>query len=178
MDAVETQRLVTAGPLRVKFQNVAPDGSSYAGSGREYPFFWEDPPEGWRVDGTYRVETPGGLSLATVLRSDDGGEVVVAVEHETGLEIVLPVIAPIAAKAASAAAVAVVEWAWNRWRRRRADLDQRETVEPLSYGMQPPRNSQLRVERGVRPDGTPTETVVVANPSTDVLLAALAGRDS
>jgi hypothetical protein len=176
MDAAETQRLVTASPLRVKFQNVAPDGSEYAGSGREYPFFWDDPPDGWRVDGTSRVETPGGPSLATVLRSD-GGEVLVAVEHETGLEIVLPVLAPIAAKAASTAAVAVVEWAWSRWRKRRADLDQRETVEPYGYGTQPPRNSQLRVERGVRPDGTPTETVVVDNPSTDVLLAALAGRD-
>jgi len=97
--------------LRIKFASIDEYGILARDASAEYAFLQRPLLEGWTA-------TPG--DPVKIVRRDRhrswvlrrGSETVVAVEHETGLEILLP----IATDLASAAIIGLVVWSWKQWR--------------------------------------------------------------
>ena len=121
--------------IRIKFASIAPDGAYRRDANWEYTTFFNDLPAPWIVGETPRIDTRYEQQrLARVLKND--GEEIAAVDHETGLEllIIVPVGVAVAAKLTADTISGFVRWAWGRWRETRQHFTERrfngDRVEP------------------------------------------------
>jgi len=105
-----SQRYQDRSRLRIKFASIDEYGILTRDASPEYAFLQRPLLAGWSA-------TPG--DPVKIVRRDRHrtwvlrrrSETVVAVEHETGLEILLP----IAQELASAAIIGLVVWSWKTW---------------------------------------------------------------
>jgi hypothetical protein len=102
--------------LRIKFASTQPNGNVYGDAYLEYKGFFTDLPDGWQAAKIGLIETRTEATRdAWYLQS--GETEVVAVQHETGLELLLLGVATgLVVNAVTGLAV----WGFGRWRSRRA----------------------------------------------------------
>lgn len=101
--------------FRLKFASLQPDGSLDRDCAEEYATFLQEAPSGWSVTSAGRIETRFEYERDAWVFSD-GDHEIAAVEHETGVEILVP----LGVNLASAAIIGFATWAWSRWRTARA----------------------------------------------------------
>lgn len=148
--------------LRIKFASVRGEGPHLVSDASgEYAGLFDGLLEGWEVTEEGSVETITEYQRhAWRLSSEDGD--VVAVEHETGLEILV-----ISVGLAETAAKLVV-WGWRTWKQRRDESRPARTTPAVAPG-----NDAVVFERTTQaPDGTRTQSrvMVPANLVTDELI--------
>ncbi len=112
---MDTQALEITHGVRIKFTSLRNDGLLDSDCHEEYSFFPVAAPEGWRVQNAGRIQTRYDYTRDSWMFSD-GTHEVAAVEHETGVEILIAV----GVNVASDALVAFATWAWDRWKQSRA----------------------------------------------------------
>ena len=115
MTPEELQQLENAPALRIKFASMRSDGSLEPDATLDYPPFfaalaaevvdWKDDPNTQPVQTRTEHQRP-----AHVLRHD--ATEIAAVEHETGIEII---VAGVAVNIASAALIGLATWSWKKW---------------------------------------------------------------
>ncbi len=173
---MELQYFEDQADLRIKFASMS--GFRFVGDAvMEYQglFLDEDgrrpdwlPPK-WDVGDQETVDTRSEyIRAAWSLRSKDGD--IAAVEHETGLEILVVIGTGLAVNAISG----LVAVAWKEWRRRREQFRDHREKGPL-----PRSEDRLVVERTVEsPDGTRTyqKTEIPAALVTDRIVERLIGQ--
>ena len=113
----EAQRTEGACDLRIKFAAITPWGDIVGDADDEYDHVFDVLPEGWRASRLGLIETRTEAERMA-WHLTDGRVDLVAVEHETGLELLL---IPIAINVASAAILGFTKWGWRRWRELRQD---------------------------------------------------------
>jgi hypothetical protein len=113
----DAERAEAACHLRIKFAAIAPRGDPVGDAHDEYDHFLDALPTGWEASRLGLIETrTEAQRMAWHLTN---GEIdLVAVEHETGLELLL---IPVAINVASAAVLGFTKWGWRRWRELRQD---------------------------------------------------------
>src|SRR5919106_2468034 len=126
----ELQQLENAPALRIKFASIRKDGSLEPDASSDYvPFFaaltaevtdWVDAPNTLSVQTRYEHQRD-----AHVLRHD--ATEIAAVEHETGIEVI---VAGVAINIASAALLGLASWSWSKWKEVR-DAQKASGVEKL-----------------------------------------------
>jgi hypothetical protein len=121
--------------IRIKFASITQDGGYRRDANWEYTTFFDDLPKPWIVAEAPRIETRYEQQrLARVLKNDD--EEIAAVDHETGLEllIIVPFGVSVAAKLTADTISGFVKWAWGKWRQTRQHFTERrfngDRVEP------------------------------------------------
>lgn len=117
MTIAEVEVADLKGPLRVTFAGYTDRGYPLGDSNELYLDFFSPLPEGWLAEEVGVVETRTHDRLFA-WEVSTGDVKIVAVQHETGLELIL---LGAAANLVSEAAVLLVKWAWNRWKGRRRD---------------------------------------------------------
>jgi hypothetical protein len=100
--------------IRIKFASLRDDGRLEPDCHEEYTFFPHEAPAGWRVMHEGHIETRHDHTRDSWVFSD-GTHEVAAVEHETGIEILIAVNVNVG----SAAIVGFATWAWARWKHAR-----------------------------------------------------------
>jgi hypothetical protein len=154
--------------LRIKFASLRGEGPQFVSDAiSEYEGLFDELPAEWSQTEKGAVQTSWGFhQIAWRLSTPDGD--VVAVEHETGLEI-LVISAGLAEKAAKR-----VSWAWKRWKERR------EQTKATRAASGTPGEDALVVEQTIwAADGTRTQNRVTVPPtlvSDDLILKYMAGR--
>ena len=116
MTPEELQQLENGPALRIKFASIRNDGSLASDATSDYvPFFnalaaevpdWVEEPSTQFVQTRYEYQRS-----AHVLRH--GATEIAAVEHETGIEVI---VAGVAINIASAALLGLASWSWNKWK--------------------------------------------------------------
>lgn len=107
----EAQRTEGACDLRIKFAAMTLRGDLVGDAHDEYEQIFDTLPKGWRASRLGLIETrTEAQRMAWHLT--DGQIDVVAVEHETGIELLL---IGIAINVASAAILDLTKWGWRRW---------------------------------------------------------------
>jgi hypothetical protein len=120
----EANKVETTTALRVKFASMDIRGNtvSDANNVEEYSGFFDDLPEGWSAEPVGLIETRTEATRQAWHLSD-GKNDFIAVEHETGLEVlVTPVVTGLVVKAVTT----LVDWGWKRWTGRRKDVPYKE----------------------------------------------------
>lgn len=102
--------------IRLKFASLRADDTLDRDCHEEYSVFPTEAPEGWSVEPTGRIETRHDYDRDSWLFTGENNEIA-AVEHETGVEILIAV----GVNVGSAAIVGFAAWAWKRWDRARGD---------------------------------------------------------
>ncbi len=116
---MNAQEYEDRGNLRIKFASTDQFGFLARDASEEYGSFFAEAPSGWSVTSAGSVNTlRGDGNLAWFYRTDS--DEVVAVEHETGIEILVLIGVGVASGVATEAVVKLVAWAWKRWRDSRA----------------------------------------------------------
>jgi hypothetical protein len=101
--------------FRIKFASIQDDGVYASDSAGVYRAFFAETPEGWRLSNEAPlIETRADHQRTARVLSRDQVRVV-AVEHETGLEMLVGA----GVNLTSAGITALVAWAWKRWRESR-----------------------------------------------------------
>lgn len=109
----QAQQLESTTELRIKFAGMNRRGDLIGDAHDEYPkFFGEQLPSGWSAAKLGEIET------RTEAKRDawhlTNGQIdLVAVQHETGVEILL---VGVATNLISAGLIAFAAWGWRRWR--------------------------------------------------------------
>jgi hypothetical protein len=148
------QQLENGPALRIKFASIRNDGSLASDAGSDYgPFFaalaaeitdWAEEPNTLSVQTRYEYQRD-----AHVLRH--GATEVAAVEHETGIEVI---VAGVAINIASAALLGLASWSWSKWKQVRG-AQQAPGVEKVDPSL------VLEGIRARNEDGGPKEIVRV-----------------
>lgn len=161
----EAQRLELAAPLRIKFAAIDPLGNVYGDASEEYSHFFAPLPDGWSAVRLGEINSRLGYPQTAWHMSQEELDLV-AVEHETGIELIfLGVVTNIV----SAAAMGFIKWAWSRWQGLRQDT--------------PKRSSSVVIEVPRVGSSAPPIRLVIAPPVSDedlsrYLRVALASRES
>jgi hypothetical protein len=139
----EAERLERAAPLRLKFASPLNDrGELWSDADPDYPPFFEALPDGWEQTRLGLINTQSGYPRPASQLSDGQFELV-AVEHETGIEIIL---IGVATALLADAVKEFIKWAWRRWQEQR----KRRSVLPATLVIEIPRidssASPLRLE--------------------------------
>jgi len=113
----EAQLLEQSAPLRIKFAAMDDTGFLYGDSSELYPRFFAALPDGWNAACLGKITSRRDRSQSA-WHVTQGELHLVAVEHETGIELIL---VGAAANILSEAAMGFIKWAWSRWRRLRKD---------------------------------------------------------
>ena len=109
----EAQQLESATELRIKFAAMDHRGDLKADAHDEYPkFFVEQLPSGWSAARLGKIETRTEATR-DAWHLTNGQIDLVAVQHETGVEILL---VGVATNLISAGLIAFTAWGWRRWR--------------------------------------------------------------
>ncbi len=145
--------------LRIKFASIDEYGILTRDASQEYGFLQAPLLRGWSADQADPVKIVRRDRHPT-WRLRTKSETIVAVQHETGLEILLP----IGAKIASAAVIAFVGWAWKKWRESRAPqiragIKQEPTLRLETVEERLP-NGRIRTSRKVELHGPLTSAAV------------------
>jgi hypothetical protein len=116
----QAQALEEKNALRLKFASIDSWGDPIDDAGDEYLSFFQDLPQGWSTPielGEIETRTEAMRSAWHV----NGNDVdIVAVEHETGIElIVVGILTPLVVKAITGFA----KWGWKRWKELRSDSE-------------------------------------------------------
>jgi hypothetical protein len=108
--------------LKVKFASLDDEGHLRFDAVEEYQGFFQDLPNGWRVMSEETVTTRfERYRRAWNLKHEHTD--LVAVEHESGIEVIWVGIAVgTAGTVAAEAIVGLVKWAWHKWNSRRESL--------------------------------------------------------
>jgi hypothetical protein len=101
--------------LRIKFASTEPNGNVYADASTEYDGFFTELPAGWQASPIGLIQTRTEATRDAWHLGNDEVEVV-AVEHETGLELLL---LGVATGLAVNGITALAGWGLGRWRKRR-----------------------------------------------------------
>jgi hypothetical protein len=124
----EAQRLENAAPLRLKFAGES-NLDDYA------PFFESLPKEGWTPTQLGFIETRTE-SASEAWKLSDGQFEIVAVEHESGIELILvPILVGVAAPLLTDAIKGFLKWAWKRWH----DVRKQRSASPSTLIIEIPR---------------------------------------
>jgi hypothetical protein len=111
----EAQLLEQSAPLRIKFAAIDDTGFLYGDANDDYPHFFAALPDGWSAASLGNITSRRGFTqLAWNL--NQGELSLIAVEHETGIELIL---VGAAANILSDTAMGFIKWAWSRWQRLR-----------------------------------------------------------
>ena len=123
---MEAQQYEDRSNVRIKFASIDDNGMLMGDSHHEYETLFDDLPEQWSVEEAGVVTTSQeGDHRAWILRSET--EELIAVEHETGVEILVGV----GVNVISTGVVAFAGWAWKKWRDSRAQgIQSGNQVEP------------------------------------------------
>jgi hypothetical protein len=124
---MDVQKLEYDADFRIKFASInAKGGLDGDAHHPEYELFFAELPNDWT-----RHECPNPIETrfewrrrAWVLRHSHSGTEIAAVEHETGIEILVA----IGAGLATEALVVLIKWGWGKWKATRANLPNK--VEP------------------------------------------------
>jgi hypothetical protein len=154
--------------LRVKFASLRGDGPHLVSdASTEYQGLFDELPAGWSVTEEGLVETITEYSRRAWRLSSDEGDIV-AVEHETGLELL------VISVGLAETTVKLVSWAWKRWKARRDESRPLRTAPPA------PGNDAVVFERTtLAPDGTRTQhkvTVPADLVTEDLILRSVTGQ--
>jgi hypothetical protein len=154
MTPQELQQLENAPALRIKFASMQDDGNLAPDSTSDYPPFfsalaaevvdWVDDPSTQPVQTRSEHQRP-----AHVLRH--GTTEIAAVEHETGIEVI---VAGVAVNVASAALIGLATWSWKKW----AEVRKKQQV-PGFEKAEPALVLESVKEKSI--DGRPKETVQI-----------------
>ena len=146
----QAQQLEFGTLLRIKFASITARGELRGDAlEEEYPAFFAELPAGWTADRLGTIETrTEATRLAWHLCGPDID--VVAVEHETGVEILL---FGILTDVASAAILGLATWGWKRWKKLRESASIKEDPSIV-----------IEVPRGSAIDGGPAPTVKIVIP--------------
>jgi hypothetical protein len=146
--------------LRLKFASVDRKGRYVADAREEYASFFENLPSGWMVDTqVLEIETRSeGARHAWVLAHDrfDVG----AVEHETGVEILVAV----GVSVASAALYDLIRWGLKKW------TNERESLAAQGSSKAPTLLEVERIKRTANGEILSSETIKVRSPIEDPVL--------
>ena len=117
----DVQRLENDAEIRIKFASINDRGGYDGDAWIEYQKIFPDPegelPGGWRYQDVGMVMTRfENTRTAYRLKHADLEEGAAAVEHETGLELVL---IGVASGVATAAVVGLSKWLWKKWQESR-----------------------------------------------------------
>jgi uncharacterized membrane protein len=113
------QNLEHEAAFRIKFASIQDDGVYASDSSGVYPAFFAETPNGWQLSTEASlIETRADHQRPARVLSRDQVRVV-AVEHETGLEMLVGV----GVNLTSAGITALVAWAWKRWRESRNQIN-------------------------------------------------------
>jgi hypothetical protein len=115
----EANQLERTTPLRIKLAALDIRGAVIPDSHEEYQDFLADLPPGWEVNGIGMIETRTESQRRAWHLSHQQSSLV-AVEHETGLELLLD---PAIIAAATPAIIDFCKWATDRWKGRRQGTD-------------------------------------------------------
>jgi hypothetical protein len=161
------QRLEESAPLRIKFASMNDRGDLIGDAGEEYLRFFTSLPDGWRAGRLGDIDTRREYLQPAWLVSRDELNLV-AVQHETGIELILE---GVATGVLSNAATSFIKWAWGRWQELRKDSPNLKTSP--SFVIEVPRADS----------SAPPIRLVIPPPVTDedlgrYLRVALASRES
>jgi hypothetical protein len=135
-------------PLRVKFAFLDARGGAFPDATADYDDFYADLPAGWRAEKIGDIETRTENQKEAWYLTDGQTEVV-AVQHETGIEILLVlVVAPVAANLVADGIKTLVKWGWHKWNKRRQEANK------------PDASVLIEVPRSTRPDRPPIRLVI------------------
>ena len=109
-----TQTLEKTHGVRITFASLRNDGRLDHDCHDEYKYFPAAAPRGWKVAASGHIRTRYDHERHSWLFSD-GEREIAAVEHETGVEILIAV----GVNVGSAAIVGFATWAWARWTKSR-----------------------------------------------------------
>jgi hypothetical protein len=113
---MDTQTLEHYHGVRIKFASLRDNSWLESDCHDEYDFFPLEAPDGWRITHKGPIATRYDSTRDSWLFSN-GTFDIAAVEHETGIEILIA----IGENVASSALVGFVVWAWARWKQARAN---------------------------------------------------------
>lgn len=104
-----------ASDLRIKFASLGDGGQLVSDTTEtDYEKFFERVPDGWQVRSIREIHTRSdGQRRARVLAK--GETELAAVEHETGVEFLVPVAQSVAAGLGTSALEGLLTWAWQKW---------------------------------------------------------------
>jgi hypothetical protein len=111
------QQLEESAPLRIKFAAMNDRGDLISDASEEYLRFFSPLPGDWRASSLGTISTRREYMQPAWLVSQ-GEFSLVAVEHETGIELIL---VGIVTAVLSDAATSFIKWAWGRWQELRKD---------------------------------------------------------
>ena len=111
---MSTQTLENTHGVRITFASLRDDGSLDHDCHDEYKYFPAAAPREWKVAAAGHIRTRHDHTRDSWLFSD-GKHEIAAVEHETGVEILIA----IGVNVGSAAIVGFATWAWARWTKSR-----------------------------------------------------------
>lgn len=157
----EARNLEQAAPLRIKFAALDDFGNLISDSDdATYSQFFMRLLDNWHAVQIGGIETrdasrPGYGQLHRAWAVSDGESNLLAVEHETGIELIL---LEITIGILTDAATNLLRWAWRRWREVRSDLPR--PIVPSSLIIEVPRRD---------PDAPPVRLVVGSPVSDDEL---------
>lgn len=123
---MDIQKLEFNADIRIKFATITETGKMDGDAWQEYLDLFSDTIEGWtfkKYDGYIDTRTAWQRS-AWYLTYADGETEMAAVEHETGMEILIGIVSGVATEAI----VAFVKWGWAKWKASRAKEPQK--IEP------------------------------------------------
>ena len=107
----EAQRLEESAPLRIKFAAINDRGDLISDASEEYLRFFAPLPDGWGALSLGNINTRREYSQPA-WHVSQGELSLVAVEHETGIELIL---VGVVTAVLSDAATGFIKWAWSRW---------------------------------------------------------------
>ena len=173
MAIASTQKFQDRNKLRIKFASIDEYGILTRDASEEYAFLERPLLKGWTAAPAEAVKVVRRDRHSTWrLRTES--ETIVAVQHETGLEILLAV----GVNVASAAVIAFVAWAWKKWRESRAQqiragIKQEPTLRLETVEERLP-NGRIRTSRKVELRG-PLTSAAVARALRDWQRSGAAG---
>ena len=128
MEKMDVQELEYKADIRIKFASINDKTGGYDDDTHSViyePFFREMEGDWWPQQNS-PIETRFDYNRdAWVLSHRSTGAQIAAVEHESGIELL---VTGIAVSLASTAIVGFVKWAWNKWKKIRSSLPDR--IEP------------------------------------------------
>lgn len=135
MTLAAAQQVESGAELRIKFAGLTTHGEVRGDALEEYQSFFDEMPDGWHAIQVGWVEwrTDPQYKLPA-WHVTNGATSIVAVEHETGVELL---IAGVVVNVVSAGVLQLAKWAWRRWNERRATAS--FPKEPASFVIEVPR---------------------------------------
>jgi hypothetical protein len=161
------QRLEYQADLRFKFASIDDLRGRYiSDASEEYKTFFSELPLGWFVEQkSFKIQTRlGGISNAWALSREQ--LIAAAVEHETGLEILIliPLGVAVVGGVASMMVYDCIRWAHTRWR------DQRKALSARGADKAPTLLEIERIRRNAKGEIQGSEVLKIRSPVEDTVL--------